>query len=418
MTKIKRGGRRGGTLYLYTPTTITPTITHEQACERFLDGANIEVLSHGTFGITFVATQYNPEKQYFKKLNQPNKDSPITKILLKICVIGERYQIQECTQECTIPTNSNIKCPLCKLKYRDDNPIFINNRCKHIFCLNCAKSKRYKYCPLHKVKYWNDDDNNDDDDNKLTIIPQYKFNNEINIQNDLVRKTVQYGDCLYPCIISSKIINNTNSDPIINYLSNVESNRNVKVDMKLFFLNFFYKQKQDNVSLGFVAMEFMEGYQTIFSQINQPSWWNPSSWNWNHIYDHDPFRRNTLKQALIIYALLETAIHGYNHNDFHGNNLLIKKITDESEMYFSGIYMNIILIDFGKAYPLENEVITEIKSKIDEKNYLEAFNILTKQNNSNDPTINYPKLSNYINDLYEARKTKIETIETIMRPPI
>jgi hypothetical protein len=147
-----------------------------------------------------------------------------------------------------------------------------------------------------------------------------KLKNEICKQQEIYLKTIKYYDALCPSIIfylfsqiktlKSLLLSKTKDD----YTKNS------------------FNLLNDNDEFGIIFMEFAQGFQPI------------------NKYGNNEFVENMARNQLIELAKL-----GYNHSDFHKNNIMFNP---EYKHYYDGIDGKVLLIDFGfidRFYPINNE---------------------------------------------------------------
>ena len=345
--------RRGGMA------VFAPNHQMTDALDIFMDGATFKLLTKGSYGVTLIATQSDPLKQPFKKLDYAHFGEPVTTLLIKLSAIH------------TISKNQ----------------IYFNTKSKGMSDND------------HLLK------------NSIDSVTENAFLNEIQVQNNLVRKTIEYLDPLYPCIIHSTIVSSKDAPEVPEGLPDGSKDRrflpkvvniedaHFKFDYTLFLTDMFLPEKK--CRMGIIFMEFMEGYETLYKFREKRE----------KLLDN---LDNHLLQNIYYYIVLETARLGYNHDDFHYNNVMVKRVDNENEQYFKGIPFHFVLIDFGNAIKMDNFTI-------DHSNYKKSMEQLCKtcskrNKNATDSLCDMSLFDHsIIKKLYDARQ---QTIEFRMNNPI
>jgi hypothetical protein len=192
------------------------------------------------------------------------------------------------------------------------------------------------------------------------VIPS-EFEAEIDIQKEIVEKSIQYLNPLSPSIVFSKLndiksINTkliTHSD--LTFFINKRNNRSRKIET--------LQITPTSVRVGVIAMESMENMNSVFNLLGIHRHFNP---RYRDAEKHVPnkhmdiFNGDEQKQLYIanyIYKLIRLALLGYAHGDFHTANVLTYDNTANVLTYDN----KISLIDFGRSIKLTAEQISKVK---------------------------------------------------------
>lgn len=165
------------------------------------------------------------------------------------------------------------------------------------------------------------------------------FKNEVNIQTDIFLKTIKYLQPLCPTIVYASTENN------IELFDRAAKRGGVQVT-KIFKS---IQRKRKN-KIGIIAMEFAEGYQTLYSFINDKEF--------NDYKDMSLF--------LLSKLITET---GYTQGDFHVGNIMI----NPNYSYFKGLKGAPLLLDFGFAFKIPPDLLSIMKENIKNNNYSDAL---------------------------------------------
>ena len=187
-----------------------------------------------------------------------------------------------------------------------------------------------------------------------------EFQNEINVQTDVYLKTIKYLQPLAPGIVYANIIDKLDESKLLLItLSNNSGNDNV---LKQGLSNIYFKLNMDPSSkLGVIVMELAFG-DTL-----------------GKIEDFYMKRREIeIARALNNvgrYALLQLALEtGYNQNDFHKYNIMLipcRNYFEKSEFSARGM-----IIDYGRAAKIPNNILEQIRNLVNEKKYTDALKLL------------------------------------------
>ena len=187
----------------------------------------------------------------------------------------------------------------------------------------------------------------DPDMTSLDAVSEDELKNEVNIQTDIVLKTLQYLQPLCPSIVYADIV----KDPI---------KKNSLYEKLIFKADKFdvFKLRKSQIksgmsmyNVGIIAMELANDSTILYhySKIN------PSN--------------KIVAENISRYAILKLALDTeYNHGDFHQGNILIQK---DSNYFLSNdgvpIPISPVLIDFGRAAKIPPEVMKLIRENVKNK---------------------------------------------------
>ena len=113
---------------------------------------------------------------------------------------------------------------------------------------------------------------------------------------------------------------------------------------------------------GLIGMEFLENYQPLYSFKSRSAY---------NLYQN-------MSRYLLLLLAVET---GYNHTDFHQNNILID---NKNNNYFDTIYGYPILIDFSWAEKIPEDKLKIIVDYYEKGKYIDALYILYTINRRDD----------------------------------
>jgi exodeoxyribonuclease VII small subunit len=247
-TRKNRGGMSG--------ITIKKGFSKKKAFDFFIENSVVEYVSKGGFGITFKA-KLNPEftsKSPYKSTDSATYGLSISTILFKLVFL-----------------------------YSSDN--------------SESNLSKQLYIGI-------------DDADSITVRKEElsNFYGEINIQEDVYFKTMDYLEPICPAIVYSNVYTASNDINKLKLLEQImKSTTSGSYTFKL--LQGLIKSEKFIGSIGVVAMEFADEYRTLYSfEISK--------------YDYPKDVK-----AAAMYLILELAIKtGYSHADFHGGNIMILKV--------------------------------------------------------------------------------------------
>jgi hypothetical protein len=165
-------------------------------------------------------------------------------------------------------------------------------------------------------------------------------------------------------------------------------------------------------------MEFLDGYETLFdlkeryvsehSRLKLLATTNPD--------ELLACENDYLKYVIrTMTGLIELALLGYNHADFHIDNIMFQKSTTGNQNYYPGLMDEcgrIMIIDFGQAVRITATKLTRIQKAYDAKDYFTALSYIYNSSRANGLLVYNKKYSSfykYITGLYSSFHNKNET---------
>ena len=289
----------------------------EEAFVYFINNSTFKFYSEGNNGITIIAKLNKNVKSSYKYLNFYNFNQDVNQLLIKIVLIKN---------------NKNSKHEKSDVQ-------------------NDAQNDAQNDVPKNDVP--NDNDNDDENifklDNKtsLDFTTPEEFINEVNTQIDIYLKSMKYLQPICPPICYAKIYHYNEGNKL--FMHKILCNY-----LKLLRIYINYGIHFD--SIGLIAMEYADNFKELYGLMKDKN------------YDN--------YKNMSRYLLLKLAIDtGYNHTDFHKYNILINKNDDT---YFDNLNGYPLLIDFSWAQKIPVNILNTIKEKYNNKEYVEALDILYK----------------------------------------
>lgn len=213
------------------------------------------------------------------------------------------------------------------------------------------------------------------------------FYGEVNIQEDVYFKTMDYLEPICPAVVYSNVYTESPELNKIQLLEQIKNSTLINTYANK-LLDYFISSQDVLGSIGVIAMEFADGYQTLHTFESKN----------NGRYD---FRTDVKSAAM--YLILELAVKtGYSHADFHGGNIMIlqgkngKKLNyfnfndGQSKNEVKSIYnktppysslLNFkgkpLLIDFGLAVKIPEETLTRVIKLYKAGNYIKALKLIS-----------------------------------------
>jgi hypothetical protein len=333
---------------------------------NFIENANVRLLTSGSFGITFEISgtnNMNNPTSFYNEISVRNiknlTNKPQSKILMKISAIdddddkiGENVPFVYENSENGKSKKKNI-IRISNVSTRD----FINENLIHTKIYNKSNKYFQPLCPKIFTYYLLDIDKNEEGTLLKTII------------NMLDR---------------SKILNGI-IDP--------------------------YNLYDKTTSLGVTFMEFLDGYETIDDikdeYLNKEYNLKNTGANNSLINSCSKDYYNYIIRTMV--GLIELALLGYNHADFHLSNIMYKRIFSNDPDYYPGLSDGggrIMIIDFGQTVRLYQEEIDLFKEYIKSGDYFKILNKLYyNSKRANGLEIYDPKYSSfykYITGMYSS----------------
>ncbi len=247
-----------------------------------------------------------------------------------------------------IPDTSTLKHKFTNMRYNN-----YKTDCKYLCLKFCIVSDRKSYSA------------------GVRAVTADDFANEINIQTDIFFKTITYLQPLCPGIVFTDILDGTKHKAILETFLNTFSNETDVIQMITFVLGPkpTGQTYANEPKLGIICMEMLNS-EPLYDMINKPE-----------IKKYPNLVNNILNASR--YVLLKLALDtGYNHADFHKDNILIA----ENDSYFDNPNFKYqpIILDFGRTIKIPPNVLREIKTLVNEKNYVDALGYLCDTKTSNE----------------------------------
>jgi hypothetical protein len=175
-----------------------------------------------------------------------------------------------------------------------------------------------------------------------TLSTKDDFVQEVSIQQDIYTKTNMLGESLCPAIVGAFIVDATS--PLIQILKKVP-------DVVPLIARVESVSVTQGYRFGLIAMELLEGYDTLHNKIQA------------NIHQHP----RDSEESMILsayYAFARLCSLGYRHNDLHANNMMINTSGTD---YAGSRYPRAMIIDFGRTHPFgtHNRSLKDIHLKTD-----------------------------------------------------
>jgi hypothetical protein len=212
-----------------------------------------------------------------------------------------------------------------------------------------------------------------------TINPS-EFQNEINVQTDIYMKTIQYLQPLCPGIVYADILEGMPASTFLDMFSSKATPDLLPIINKLIsILRNPGPYAKMNLNLGVIGMQFVSNSKTLASYITDKTF-------------PDEQKQSFLTMGM--YALLTLALDtGYNHNDFHYGNIMIENNDtyfyklegghNFVDNYVDGRKQRAIIIDFGRATKIPQEVMNIIRERVEKGQFKEALECLCNPKTAN-----------------------------------
>jgi len=287
--------------------------TPESAFLYFINNCKFDFFMGGNNGITIIAELNEGIDSCYKYINLYNFNLKVNKILLKIVLIKEENEQYDSDAEidyCAYNSDTN-----------DTNNTSTVNNTNTVNNINSDKKTSLDYAT------------------------EKTFIHEVNTQIELYFKTIKYFQPICPGICFAKIYEYNNENKL--FLNKILHDNDKLKNINNQFGELFHKY-------GLIAMEFLESYKPLYLYTLK--------------------KKYTLYNNMSRYLLLNLAIEtGYNHADFHQNNILINS---RNNTYFDSIDGYPILIDFSWAEKIPEDKLDMIINYYNNGNYVDALFIL------------------------------------------
>lgn len=171
------------------------------------------------------------------------------------------------------------------------------------------------------------------------------FNNEINVQYDVYKNTLNYNNIpICPSIIYNNVIDMKSQ--ILRFLLKIKGKGRQSIITSEIIEDLFdiYNAPKNIPTLGIIGMEFAEGYQTLDSYINdkENSYSDGTVTEENDMYTLQTCEVDCKCVSSIVVNVIRLFISsGIIHLDLHSGNIMINKKLQKSE-----------IIDFGMIQPM------------------------------------------------------------------
>jgi hypothetical protein len=242
------------------------------------------------------------------------------------------------------------------------------------------------------------------------------FINEVNVQTEICTKTYKYLQPICPAVISASTIKiPVRSSPLKTKLLEVLASKILGLDRIINYNIDSNSDRDRDRHIGFIAMEYANNYELLYHKIkNSHKELNKEiSEKKNEKLN---VKLNVFKNMIlsVMYLIIELAILGYNHADFHPGNILF----DESDKTFiKGIQGRPILIDFGLVRKFTIEEHRIIKQYAEQERYVDILSSIYSQKRRDDVQLSeYVRFYGYIAGKYDLITEK-EPLKTFFFPP-
>jgi thiol-disulfide isomerase/thioredoxin len=192
------------------------------------------------------------------------------------------------------------------------------------------------------------------------------FKQEVNIQTDIFLKTMNFLQPVCPAIVYANNYNNkpvkTNNNMNLTNLFDImiqNSSGDMFTNVLLEEIKDCFLVYDDFSNLGVIAMEFANGYErmdNIGSNVGANA------------------KQYQVFAIMCYYLLIQLALEtGYTHADFHRGNILLNPYCDT---YFKGLSGCPLLVDYGFAQKLPQDIYQKIKDYNNQKRYTDILKLL------------------------------------------
>lgn len=225
------------------------------------------------------------------------------------------------------------------------------------------------------------DSNISTNNKELDLASKEEFIHEVNTQVDIYLKSMKYLHPICPPICYAKIYEYNQENKLF-FHKILKDNLNL--------LKIYIRYGIDFDSIGLIAMEYAQDFHQLFHLIKDKDY---------NIYKN-------MSRYLLLRLAVET---GYNHLDFHKYNILINK---NNNQYFDNLYGYPLLIDFSWTKKIPLDILSIIKEKYNNKQYVEALDILYKMKRRDDINLEEYDVFDWLtkniylyNNIYKSQKT-------------
>jgi hypothetical protein len=187
-------------------------------------------------------------------------------------------------------------------------------------------------------------------------ISRSDFENEMNIQQDIVSSTIGGLEPISPIIVAGKVLSPNKSIVFLKMIKEKIPNNSDKIRIQHVISNI---ERFGDASIGYIAMECAG-----------------KSENFTNLYDHIRYLENRREseqilqmKALTIYEIMNLALSGYVQGDHHLSNFLVSTnyrgyftTSPHNQKYSWCSKLRCLIIDFGRALKLDNTQRNEVRS--------------------------------------------------------
>ncbi len=252
----------------------------------------------------------------------------------------------------------------------------------------------------------------------LSTVKPADFKYENNIHSEIYTKSKEESQPLCPEIFSYYLL--PISDLLVggSILSNIlvlMSNNQDLID--------FFKGRKTFQAFGITFMEFLDGYETL-SDIKE-----------RYVNKRERLirsRKRTPTPAQLLgcendylqyvvrtmTGLIELALLGYNHADFHVSNIMFQKSTSGNTEYYPDLTDKcgrIMIIDFGQTVKIDNLKLDKIKQYYEEKKYTDILEEIYNSKRANQLKIYDPQY-NFFYKYITGRYSSFHNINNTRQP--
>jgi hypothetical protein len=323
---------------------------------KFLDNAeSVKIISKGTYGLTFQVRIPYPVPEHFKPKDyreiRPDalNGQPVNTILIKLCYIHSSIIEQDEEYE-----SYN----------KEDDEYYKETYGDYDESYDEGYDKGYEETIY--IDFYNGISVN------LNTVGADDFQNEVNVQTDVYLKTIEYMQPLCPGIVYANILNRFTGKEILGKLIS-KSDSHLQ---RLFTSLGDNLEDHIGLSLGVIGMQFVNNSSTLSSAEK----------------NEEDMQSKLFLTNMGRYVLLKLALDtGYNHNDFHKNNILIEI---GNNIYFDGLENRPFVIDFGRATKLPLHIMSIIKKDTEHGDYMQALRRLCSHETGNEYVVD-PRNESY-----------------------
>ncbi len=245
---------------------------------------------------------------------------------------------------------------------------------------------------------------------KIWAVSSSDFERENTIHKEIYDKSIENSQPLCPKLFSYYLLPKNDllvPGTLLNFVNNlIVSNPELSV---------FFSNTERFTSYGITFMEFLDGYETLFD-IKQRYVEQQSQMRLLASPNQLSCENDYLKYVIrTMTGLIELALLGYNHGDFHIKNIMFQKSTTGNQNYYPGLMDEcgrIMFIDFGQTTRIAEIKLNRIKKAYDTKDYFTALSYIYNSSRANGVLLYNKEYSisyKYITGLFSSFHNKNET---------